>query len=113
MSEHQPHPMDAFELQSSKWTLPVLLSLHSKLMRYSALRKHLGGISSKSLSAALRQLERDGLVRRKVFAQIPPRVDYWLTPLGDELVGVVAPYVSFVAQRQHAISVARREYDGR
>jgi DNA-binding HxlR family transcriptional regulator len=113
MPKHPSAGLDAFELQSSKWTLPVLLSLHGRLMRHGALRKSLGNVSNKSLGAALRQLERDGLVGRRVFAQIPPRVDYWLTPLGDELVEVIAPLKHFVAQQQLAICSARRAYDGR
>ena len=113
MPRHGSAGLDAFELQGSKWTLPVLLSLHSRLMRHSALRDCLGNVSNKSLSAALRQLERDGLVGRRVFAQIPPRVDYWLTPLGDELMTIIAPLMHFVARQQPAISSARRAYDDR
>jgi len=107
------HHPDAFGLRSARWTIPVLLKLGSGVMRYGVLRQHLGSISNKSLSAALRQLERDGLVDRKVFAQIPPRVDYWLTPLGDDFVRVVAPFVSFLEQQRPAISSARLEYDAR
>lgn len=113
MTGRYPHQPDAFELTNSRWTIPVLLKLRCEVMRYGVLRERLGSISNKSLSAALHQLERDGLVARKIFAQIPPRVDYWLTPLGDELAQAVTPFVSFVEQRQFAISDARREYDGR
>ena len=113
MPKHPSAGLDAFELQSSKWTLPVLLSLHGRLMRHGALRECLGNVSNKSLGTALRQLERDGFVGRRVFAQIPPRVDYWLTPLGNELVTIIAPLMHFVARQQPAISSARRAYDDR
>jgi DNA-binding HxlR family transcriptional regulator len=73
----------------------------------------LGSISNKSLSAALRHLERNGLVGRKVFAQIPPRVDYWLTPLGDELASDIAALMKVLAHRNLTISEARRAYGER
>jgi DNA-binding HxlR family transcriptional regulator len=65
-------------------------------MRFSRLREELGGVSQKILTKTLRQLERDGLVVRRVHAEVPPRVDYRLTPLGVTQPG---PCVEIVQDR--------------
>jgi DNA-binding HxlR family transcriptional regulator len=63
----------------------IVLALTERTMRFTELRKRLGGISPKVLTNVLRNLERDGLVDREVFAEVPPRVEYSLTPLGHTL----------------------------
>lgn len=70
------------ERVADKWTLLVIDALDSKSeVRFSRLRERIGGVSQKMLTKTLRQLERDGLVTRRVHAEVPPRVDYKLTPL--------------------------------
>ena len=69
-----------------KWSMLVLYTLQQKpVMRFNELRKSIPDISQKVLTTTLRTLEEDGFVRRKVYAEVPPRVEYSLTPLGRSL----------------------------
>lgn len=70
-----------------KWTVLIINRLGHGPMRFSEIKRALNGISQKMLTATLRDLERDGFVRRTVTPTIPPRVDYELTDLGQELHG--------------------------
>lgn len=69
-----------------KWTLMVVVALADGAMRFGALRARIEGVSQKMLTQSLRNLERDGLVRRVVFDEMPLRVEYSLTPLGESLL---------------------------
>jgi DNA-binding HxlR family transcriptional regulator len=73
------------DLIGDRWTVLIVLALTEQTMRFTELRKRLRGISPKVLTNVLRNLERDGLVDREVFAEVPPRVEYSLTPLGHTL----------------------------
>jgi DNA-binding HxlR family transcriptional regulator len=68
-----------------KWKLPILWYLREKRMRYSELQRAIEEITPKMLAQQLRELERDGLVARKVFPVVPPKVEYSLTPYGRSL----------------------------
>ena len=68
-----------------KWTVLIINLLSDGPMRFSAIRRRIGGISQKVLTATLRELEMDGFVTRTVTPSIPPRVDYELTELGRDL----------------------------
>ncbi len=68
-----------------KWTALVVLSLSKGPMRFTQLRHRIQGVTPKVLTQTLRTLERDGLVTRTVYAEVPPRVEYALTPLGMSL----------------------------
>ena len=70
------------ELIGDKWTPIIVFLLGQGTKRYGELRRHLPDVSKKMLTQTLRALERDGLLKRKVYAEVPPRVDYDLTPLG-------------------------------
>jgi DNA-binding HxlR family transcriptional regulator len=68
-----------------RWTVLIVGSLGaSGRMRFSELRDRIGA-TPKVLTQSLRALERDGIIERKVYAEVPPRVEYWLTPLGEKL----------------------------
>src|SRR3954447_10169265 len=70
------------EVSGDKWT-PILVYVPGQgTKRYGELRRHLPDVSKKMLTQTLRALERDGLLRRKLYAEVPPGVDYDLTPLG-------------------------------
>ena len=69
-----------------KWKAVVLWYLKNKPKRFSELRRLVPGISEKMLSLQLRELERDGIVKRTIFPEVPPRVEYELTPEGKTLV---------------------------
>ena len=71
------------------WKVPVLWHLAGGPRRFSDLRRDLGNVTAKVLTLQLRQLESDGVVSRKVYAQVPPKVEYALTERGKTLLPVV------------------------
>lgn len=72
---------------ADKWTALIIHKLDKKTMRFGELKREIGGVSQKMLTQTLRNLERDGLVERKVYAVVPPKVEYSLTTLGRTLLG--------------------------
>lgn len=90
----------------SKWGVLVLLALTDGTHRWGELRREVEGISEKMLASTLRTLESDGLVVRTAHPEVPPRVDYALTPLGRDLMEHMLPLVGWVARESGAI-VAR------
>ncbi len=75
---------------SGMWKVPILWHLQSGTKRFGELRREVGGITQKVLAQQLRELERDGIVNRRVYPVIPLKVEYSLTPLGKTLRPVVA-----------------------
>jgi DNA-binding HxlR family transcriptional regulator len=73
----------------SKWTLLVIYYLCDKTLRFGELLHSLEGISPKTLSVRLKELEKNGIVGKKIYPQIPPRVDYFLTPKGQSLKAII------------------------
>ncbi|WP_424213851.1 winged helix-turn-helix transcriptional regulator [Streptomyces sp. BI20] len=98
---------------ADKWSLLVISYLEGGSMRFSELRRRIEGISQRMLTVTLRQLERDGLVRRTVHPVVPPRVDYELTPLGESLRDTLRFLVDWSDEHQDEIEAARAEYDDR
>lgn len=104
---------DVLARVGDKWTVFVIHLLGGGTMRFSELRRSIDGISQRMLTVTLRGLERDGLVEREVFPQIPPRVEYSLTPLGASLREVVGMLVAWSDDHTHDIATARDRYDHR
>lgn len=73
------------QLIGSKWKLLILRNLFLRPWRFNELRKDLAGISQKVLTDSLRALEEDGIITRTVYPEVPPRVEYALTPLGTSM----------------------------
>ena len=73
------------QLIGSKWKLLILRNLLTRPWRFNELRKNLEGISQKVLTDSLRAMEQDGLITRTVYAEVPPRVEYSLTALGETI----------------------------
>src|SRR5665213_3363376 len=96
-----------------KWSVLIVMLLRGGARRFSEIKRMVGGISQRMLTLTLRGLERDGLVTRTVFATIPPRVDYALTPLGRDLLGLVSALGQWARAHQVEIEAARRRFDGR
>ena len=71
---------------ADKWTALIIQVLASGTRRYAELQREIGGISQKMLTQTLRSLERDGLVQRKVYPEVPPKVEYSLSKLGRTLI---------------------------
>ena len=78
------------QLIGSKWKLLILRNLLSRPWRFNELKKDLDGISQKVLTDSLRSMEADGIITRTVFAEVPPRVEYALTDLGDSLRPIIS-----------------------
>jgi DNA-binding HxlR family transcriptional regulator len=96
----------------SLWTMSVIAE-PERPMRFSRILEHVEGISQKSLTKTLRGLERDGLITREVFAEVPPRVEYTITALGSEMLDNVAPLWLWVAKRVQLFQDCRAAFDGR
>ncbi len=77
------------DIISGKWTLLILRDLSKGINRFSALERSLAGISPKTLSERLKGLEKAGIVTRRSFAEVPPRVEYTLTEMGWDLIPLI------------------------
>ncbi|GGA35439.1 winged helix-turn-helix transcriptional regulator [Pelagibacterium lentulum] len=94
-----------------KWSVMIVAQLGQGTMRFSELRRQTDGISQRMLTLTLRNLERDGLVTRTVYPEVPPRVEYALTPLGKTLLGPIYALWDWVSEHQDDIAEARMAYD--
>ena len=94
-----------------KWTVLVVEYLGRGPMRFTELKRTIGGISQKMLTTTLRGLERDGFVTRTVFPTIPPRVDYELTDLGRELLKPVKALGEWARENTTRVNAARERFD--
>ena len=101
---------DILDRIGDKWSLLSILHLGSTdSLRFNELRKRIAGISQRMLTVTLRALEADGLVQRTVYAQVPPRVEYQLTELGQGLLGAVVELGNWAAVHAPAIAAARQQ----
>ena len=75
----------ALDLVSDKWTILIIHALKRGTLRFSELQREIEGISQRMLIFTLRNMERDGLLVRKVYPVVPPKTEYTLTPLGETL----------------------------
>ncbi|WP_157425965.1 winged helix-turn-helix transcriptional regulator [Agromyces salentinus] len=96
---------------ADKWSLLVIALLDDRTLRFTELRRLIDGVSQRMLTVTLRQLERDGMVRRTVYPVVPPRVDYELTALGRSLHATVQALVVWTERHQEDIIVARDRFD--
>ncbi len=77
------------QLIGSKWKLLIMRNLLGGMQRFGELRKTIPGISSKVLTDSLRSMEADGIVKRVVYAEVPPRVEYSLSELGESMRPII------------------------
>ncbi|WP_371664170.1 winged helix-turn-helix transcriptional regulator [Streptomyces sp. NBC_00280] len=101
--EHADFIRQVLDRVGDKWTLMVVANLYGGLMRYSDLQRSIPGISQRMLSRTLAQLHQDGLVTRTAYAEVPPRVEYALTPLGASLNHIVASLIEWAAEHHDEI----------
>ena len=94
-----------------KWTVLVILLLADGPQRFTQLRGHVGRVAPKVLTQTLRRMERDGLVTREVFAEVPPRVEYALTDLGKSLIKPIAVIAEWAEVNVGRITAAQEAYD--
>lgn len=103
--------MDRF---GDKWSLLAILNLgYSGKTRFNELKSKIEGISQRMLTVTLRSLERDGLITRKIYAEVPPRVEYELTMLGRSLLLQIWELAQWASGSVEEIIRARMEYDSK
>jgi DNA-binding HxlR family transcriptional regulator len=102
---------DLLVVRPNKWTLVVIVHLRDGTLRFNELRREMGGVPQKSLSQALRELERDGFITRRAYATIPPRVEYDLTGLGRDLLALADGFHAFAVKNRRAVEEARASFD--
>jgi len=99
---------------SDKWsTLSIIHLGDAGTLRFNELKKRIDGISQRMLTVTLRTLERDGLVTRRIYAEIPPRVEYQLTDLGRSLLVQIIELGDWASNHSNQILEARARFDSR
>ena len=94
-----------------KWSMLVLFTLESNdTQRFKELQRNIPDISQKMLTATLKMLEADGLIRREVFPEVPPRVEYSLTTKGRSLLPLIDNLLSWASENMEDIIESRRKY---
>lgn len=94
-----------------KWSMLVLFTLESNdNQRFKELQRNIPDISQKMLTATLKMLEADGLIRREVFPELPPRVEYSLTKKGKSLLPLIDNLLSWASENMEDIIESRRKY---
>ena len=103
---------DAFMMIGGKWKSMILYVLSTQgVVRFNQLKKTVSGISQKMLTQQLRELERDGLIKRQAFPEVPPRVEYSMTELGLSLGPIYQAVHHWEQENLMAIYKCRRQYD--
>jgi len=115
-AHHDCEFREVLDRVGDKWTLLVIAMLEqrpARRARFSELKRSIPGISQRMLTATLRRLERDGLLTRDVYAEVPPRVEYELTALGKRFMQPVRALVEWLQVNWSAIRAARDRFDRR
>ncbi|WP_079177750.1 winged helix-turn-helix transcriptional regulator [Streptomyces mangrovisoli] len=94
-----------------RWSLLVVATLHGDGLRFTELLRRVPGVSQRMLTLTLRHLERDGLVARTSYPEVPPRVEYELTETGRTLIGPAVALAEWAAEHNPDIERSRRSYD--
>ena len=95
------------DLVADKWAVIVIYVLSGGTHRFGELQRAVAGVSQKMLTQTLRGLERDGLVERKVYPEVPPRVEYTLSPLGETLVEPLSALCRWAEDRYWEVERSR------
>ena len=115
-AHHDCEFRDMLSRIGDKWSLLVILILEGmprKRGRFSDLKRSIPGISQRMLTATVRNLERDGMLTRHVYAEVPPRVEYELTTLGRGLMDPVHGLVTWLQSNWPVIRTSRDRFDAR
>ena len=94
-----------------RWTPLVIEALSRGPLRFTRLREAIGGVTPRVLTATLRGLEKDGVLTRTIFAEVPPRVEYELTPLGDSLLEPIRVNCTWAETHLDDVLAARDRWD--
>ena len=111
--ESCPAVREVLHRVGDKWSVQIVALLGDGPMRFSELRRSIEGISQRMLTLTLRGLERDGLITRTVFPEIPPRVDYELTRLGNTLLEPISALADWAEEYRTSIQEARAKFDAK
>ena len=101
------------DLIADKWTVLVMGLLKQGPHRFSAILRRVEGVSQKMLTQTLRDMERNGLITRTIYAEVPPRVEYQLSPLGQTLTEPLSAMTRWAETNICAVMVAQQEFDAR
>jgi DNA-binding HxlR family transcriptional regulator len=105
---------DIMATYGDKWSMYVILLLgQNKKMRFNEMRSAITGISQRMLAVTLRSLEQDGMISRTLFPEIPPRVEYCLTELGESLLKQILEFATWAEANFDAIMKARKKYENK
>ena len=114
------HPWDVFDRNcptrqvldciADKWTVLIIHRLSEGTLRFAQLRRAVDGISQKVLTKTLRELEKDGIVTRRLYASVPPKVEYSLTDLGRSLCNLVEGICTWAEANIEQVQESRERY---
>ncbi|MDM4720550.1 helix-turn-helix domain-containing protein [Micromonospora sp. WMMA1363] len=96
-----------------KWSIGILVAASQGPVRFTELERGVQGISRRMLTLTLRNLERDGLLRRRVYPTVPPKVEYTATPIALELYESLVALTDWAERHRGAVAAARTAYDRR
>lgn len=115
IEDHRNCPIrDLLSRLGDKWSMLVIVSLakaNNNCLRFSELMREVNGISQRMLSSTLRQFERDGIVTRHLYPEVPPRVEYILTERGKDFLVPVKALVDWMVSEWPNIEVSQQQYD--
>ncbi len=96
----------------NKWSLLVLLVIHGEsVVRFNELGRMIPDISTRVLSTTLKSLEADGLIDRKIYAQVPPKVEYTLTETGKSLIPLIMQLTEWAQKNMKRVMAHREQYE--
>ncbi|WP_330350905.1 winged helix-turn-helix transcriptional regulator [Streptomyces sp. NBC_00582] len=102
-TEHMEFIRQVLDRVGDKWSLLLIAVVEAGPLRYTDLQRQVPGISQRMLTLTLRQLQEDGLITRTAYAEVPPRVEYTLTPLGRGLHEIVTSLIGWAADHHDEI----------
>ncbi|MEU8707591.1 helix-turn-helix domain-containing protein [Streptomyces sp. NPDC048565] len=106
-AEHMAFIRQVLDRVGDKWSMLIIVVLENGPLRYTDLQRQIPGISQRMLTHTLRQLVEDGLVTRTAYAEVPPRVEYALTPLGRGLHSIAMQLIGWVSDHHGEIHAHR------
>jgi DNA-binding HxlR family transcriptional regulator len=113
VGEHKPVPkgdcplIALIEVLGGRWKVMAMWLLRDGTKRFTELKKLMPGVTQKMLTQQLRQLESDGLIRRVVYPQVPPKVEYSLTPTGEQLGGLLVTLSDWAEEHMPALKTPK------
>ncbi|WXL26230.1 helix-turn-helix domain-containing protein [Ectopseudomonas mendocina] len=107
--EHPCPIRSVLDRLGDQWSLLVILALGQGTLRFNELGREVGDISKQMLSRTLKRLEQDGFVKRTLYPEVPPRVEYCLTDLGRSFLNPMNALIDWASENRAEIDQARRE----